>query len=123
MVKKILYILLFISSVCFGQTYEVTNLFMQDSMKLGTSANSIFIDTIKAGSIVISWDGLDYTMDGSPQYIPLDSLAVFNVSAQGNDTAVVDTAIGFDGVASNYQLRYSLDGYPTISIQSRQFGF
>lgn len=68
--RKILYILLFISSVVSAQTYTVTNLYIQDSMKLGTSANSVWQDTIKAGSIIGTIDGVDFVMDGVPWDIP-----------------------------------------------------
>ena len=109
-------LLLFVLFGLSAQTYQKANIFIQDSMKLGTFVNSVWMDTITAGSIVITVGGLPYTMDGNPEYIAMDSLLVFSVSAHDKDTAIVDTAIGFDPEATNYQLRY-LQGlsYPTIS--------
>jgi len=74
MMKRILFILLFFSSILSAQTYQEANIFIEDSLKVGTSANSIWIDTIKAGSIVITYNGVDYTMDGvSIDYVAYDT--------------------------------------------------
>ena len=63
----IIVILLFIGSVS-AQTYTPAtgNLFIPDSMMLGTSANSTWIEAITAGSIVVKVEGTELIMDGNP---------------------------------------------------------
>jgi len=79
-------ILLFIGSVS-AQTYQKANIFIEDSIKLGTSTNSVWFDTVKAGSIIITVDGTDFIMDGIPWDIgePYDSTNFYVDATLGSD--------------------------------------
>ncbi len=63
--RKLIIAILFFTSVLNAQTYQQANIFIQDSMKLGTSANSVWSDSITAGSIIHWLSGQSYIMDGS----------------------------------------------------------
>lgn len=87
--KKILAVLLFFTSVLSAQTY--THGFIRDSLKVGTGGNVVTIDTIKAGSIIISVDGVDFTMDGIPWGISGYDTSNFYLDATLGDNANTGT--------------------------------
>ena len=89
--KNILFALLFIPLTAGSQTYQKANIFIEDSMKLGTSSNTVWLDTIKAGSIIVTVDGVDYIMNGDPVVTDTSNYYVRN---GGNDdsTGLSDVA-------------------------------